>query len=121
MIRRPPRSTRTDTLFPYTTLFRSIGRDTGSAVVISHHKCTMPENFGRSPETLARIDRGASEQTVDFDVYPYAASSTALLPDRLRDDMPVQISSSEPFPELAGSMLAEIGRASCRERVCQYV
>src|SRR3546814_14241356 len=26
MIRRPPRSTRTDTLFPYTTLFRSTGR-----------------------------------------------------------------------------------------------
>src|SRR3546814_11556108 len=26
MIRRPPRSTRTDTLFPYTTLFRSIRR-----------------------------------------------------------------------------------------------
>src|SRR3546814_11495931 len=26
MIRRPPRSTRTDTLFPYTTLFRSITR-----------------------------------------------------------------------------------------------
>src|SRR3546814_2268789 len=25
MMRRPPRSTRTDTLFPYTTLFRSIG------------------------------------------------------------------------------------------------
>src|SRR3546814_4787797 len=27
MIRRPPRSTRTDTLFPYTTLFRSISDD----------------------------------------------------------------------------------------------
>src|SRR3546814_19961107 len=27
MIRRPPRSTRTDTLFPYTTLFRSLGAD----------------------------------------------------------------------------------------------
>src|SRR3546814_8548667 len=27
MIRRPPRSTRTDTLFPYTTLFRSEGQD----------------------------------------------------------------------------------------------
>src|SRR3546814_3238292 len=26
MIRRPPRSTRTDTLFPYTTLFRSLPR-----------------------------------------------------------------------------------------------
>src|SRR3546814_20128581 len=29
MIRRPPRSTRTDTLFPYTTLFRSVGRRSG--------------------------------------------------------------------------------------------
>src|SRR3546814_8912490 len=26
MIRRPPKSTRTDTLFPYTTLFRSVGQ-----------------------------------------------------------------------------------------------
>src|SRR3546814_4433940 len=32
MIRRPPRSTRTDTLFPYTTLFRSV-RD-----IESYHK-----------------------------------------------------------------------------------
>src|SRR3546814_3689577 len=32
MIRRPPRSTRTDTLFPYTTLFRSTGSDSASAV-----------------------------------------------------------------------------------------
>src|SRR3546814_4082535 len=31
MIRRPPRSTRTDTLFPYTTLFRSV---IGSSCVI---------------------------------------------------------------------------------------
>src|SRR3546814_16048851 len=29
MIRRPPRSTRTDTIFPYTTLFRSIYPDNG--------------------------------------------------------------------------------------------
>src|SRR3546814_10034528 len=29
MIRRPPRSTRTDTLFPYTTLFRSVEPGTG--------------------------------------------------------------------------------------------
>src|SRR3546814_19185702 len=37
MIRRPPRSTRTDTLFPYTTLFRSIdrvGNDDG--LVVDH-------------------------------------------------------------------------------------
>src|SRR3546814_16513913 len=30
MIRRPPRSTRTDTLFPYTTLFRSVDHQIGS-------------------------------------------------------------------------------------------
>src|SRR3546814_8374339 len=30
MIRRPPRSTRTDTLFPYTTLFRSFGLEAGN-------------------------------------------------------------------------------------------
>src|SRR3546814_9449759 len=30
MIRRPPRSTRTDTLFPYTTLFRSVRAGTGA-------------------------------------------------------------------------------------------
>src|SRR3546814_12983556 len=32
MIRRPPRSTRTDTLFPYTTLFRSVSARRSSAV-----------------------------------------------------------------------------------------
>src|SRR3546814_11968929 len=31
MIRRPPRSTRTDTLFPYTTLFRSTAEGPGAA------------------------------------------------------------------------------------------
>src|SRR3546814_5143878 len=33
MIRRPPRSTRTDTLFPYTTLFRSL---CGETVAVDH-------------------------------------------------------------------------------------
>src|SRR3546814_5719018 len=32
MIRRPPRSTRTDTLFPYTTLFRSPGKRVAHAL-----------------------------------------------------------------------------------------
>src|SRR3546814_8080140 len=34
MIRRPPRSTRTDTLLPYTTLFRSVAQDGGE---VPHH------------------------------------------------------------------------------------
>src|SRR3546814_13342978 len=36
MIRRPPRSTRTDTLFPYTTLFRSLKKAQDSYVAIKH-------------------------------------------------------------------------------------
>src|SRR3546814_2346511 len=41
MIRRPPRSTRTDTLFPYTTLFRSeaVDRDDQRRGVFLHQSC----------------------------------------------------------------------------------
>src|SRR3546814_10205714 len=42
MIRRPPRSTLTDTLFPYTTLFRSAG-----AVARCRGACGGPNGIGR--------------------------------------------------------------------------
>src|SRR3546814_2231124 len=42
MIRRPPRSTRTDTLFPYTTLFRS-------QTALSHFRGRSEEGCGRHP------------------------------------------------------------------------
>src|SRR3546814_9091753 len=38
MIRRPPRSTRTDTLFPYTTLFRSVKKEFGVPVITDVHE-----------------------------------------------------------------------------------
>src|SRR3546814_11536224 len=44
MIRRPPRSTRTDTLFPYTTLFRSPARRLRPARL----SAKRPPDFGRS-------------------------------------------------------------------------
>src|SRR3546814_18879953 len=54
MIRRPPRSTRTDTLFPYTTLFRSL--ETGYAVVVlperAEHVAVLHQEPHRSGETL---------------------------------------------------------------------
>src|SRR3546814_18135899 len=37
MIRRPPRSTRTDTLFPYTTLFRSREAEPGRYLPYARH------------------------------------------------------------------------------------
>src|SRR3546814_20603248 len=38
MIRRPPRSTRTDTLFPYTTLFRSHGPNMADSAQNARHR-----------------------------------------------------------------------------------
>src|SRR3546814_7053343 len=38
MIRRPPRSTRTDTLFPYTTLFRSVFGVEAHVVTVDHDR-----------------------------------------------------------------------------------
>src|SRR3546814_17400757 len=59
MIRRPPRSTRTDTLFPYTTLFRSgsIGQDAVFVNVVTADQTlrfTLPE--GEFDRSLARVD-----------------------------------------------------------------
>lgn len=91
-----------------------IGAAAGAPVVISHHKCSMPENHGRSAETLPRIERGAQENAGDnavaFDVYPYAASSTMLTPARARADIPCRVISSAPHPEMAGRMLEDVAR-----------
>src|SRR3546814_15397916 len=43
MIRRPPRSTRTDTLFPYTTLFRSAARRARQGVVYRRRRQGVAE------------------------------------------------------------------------------
>ena len=88
-----------------------IGRAVDVPVVISHHKCTMPENFGRSTETLPMIDRSFMDQQVAFDVYPYVAGSTVLIPDRLRQDVAVQITWSIPHPEMSGRTLTSIAQA----------
>src|SRR3546814_8047766 len=49
MIRRPPRSTRTDTLFPYTTLFRSVHEIGGVRL--------RPRPAGRQPASVLRRRR----------------------------------------------------------------
>src|SRR3546814_2895650 len=54
MIRRPPRSTRTDTLFPYTTLFRSPGPP--------HVRAVAPAGPGRDHLGVQLPGRGRSEE-----------------------------------------------------------
>src|SRR3546814_7234317 len=56
MIRRPPRSTRTDTLFPYTTLFRSI-----AAFLREKDAAKRLQNAGRISPALGRGGEEASD------------------------------------------------------------
>src|SRR3546814_12520310 len=59
MIRRPPRSTRTDTLFPYTTLFRSpgvrAGRDDLSQLRARRHGGQFDRRAARSEEHTSEL------------------------------------------------------------------
>src|SRR3546814_20003787 len=65
MIRRPPRSTRTDTLFPYTTLFRSeVARQLASILGIPLTRFDMSEYMER--HSVSRLI-GAPPGYVGFD------------------------------------------------------
>jgi len=77
-------------------------------VVVSHHKCSGPANWGRSGETLAFIEEARNSVTMGLDAYPYAAGSTVLDPDWVNDQIRIMITTSEPHPEASGRDLADI-------------
>ena len=85
-----------------------IGSRAKLPVVVSHHKCAGPRNFGRTRETLDRIDGARRNQEVGLDVYPYTAGSSVLLPDLIQDSARVLITWSEPYPDTAGRELEAI-------------
>src|SRR3546814_16159693 len=107
MIRRPPRSTRTDTLFPYTTLFRSTGKDGDVRTFVNidyarqrfdasnnsprtnsdNLNFTLGVNYFAGEHVTAGVAMGVGPHTADFS---------------------------------GGGGYTTIGRASCRERVGQY-
>src|SRR3546814_8459729 len=64
MIRRPPRSTRTDTLFPYTTLFRSLVLGTGSRVLRVRRRALR--GVAEPDLLLHRFRRGPLQHRLDF-------------------------------------------------------
>jgi N-acyl-D-amino-acid deacylase len=80
----------------------------GVPLVVSHHKCSGRENFGRSRETLAMFDAARARQDVALDAYPYAASSTVLLDEYLEKAERIMIAWSEPVPDASGRYLDEI-------------
>lgn len=79
-------------------------------LVISHHKCMGRANFGRSQETLRFIDEAAAKQPIAFDAYPYAAGSSAILPDLVSASSRVTITRSQPHPEAVGRDLDDLAR-----------
>src|SRR3546814_19570305 len=69
MIRRPPRSTRTDTLFPYTTLFRSLADDVQQACrSIAAKECSLRSAQHLDPFYFTQfVQSHASARAVDAD------------------------------------------------------
>lgn len=82
--------------------------DAGIPLVISHHKCAHPRNWGRTKDTLKVLEAAAMERPVNVDVYPYTAGSTNLRADLVTDEFPISITWSKRHPEVAGRMLTEI-------------
>src|SRR3546814_14013406 len=62
MIRRPPRSTRTDTLFLYTTLFRSCQQGTAWTCPAEHEAGTSAKSARHGSALLARVGTRPEEQ-----------------------------------------------------------
>src|SRR3546814_14439569 len=103
MIRRPPRSTRTDTLFPYTTLFRS---------PLMSPPCFF---LYLQPRRGGVVER-------PLDTARAVALAEGLDPERaLRGQFYRQIAVEHRLADRGAEAAAQIGRASCRDRVCQYV
>src|SRR3546814_17723594 len=143
MVRRPPRSTRTDTLFPYTTLFRSLGNQ-GTDGIRRLEGCqsghALPRCVGFQPAGPVRAGpdgpgTGSSAATaIVVDRTNRSAPPTGRRndahgsPARHAGAGPLQQAVARPgsrSPADRATLLLAfrpgIGRASCWERGSQYV
>src|SRR3546814_19260983 len=103
MIRLPPRSTRTDTLFPYTTLFRS------ALLTIAVSQAGAHERKPSDPSALPAGDFGGPFVLMDH-------SGREVTERTYLGRLQVIYFGYTHCPDIC-----QIGRASWRERVCQYV
>src|SRR3546814_12296868 len=116
MIRRPPRSTRTDTLFPYTTLFRSAREREAERPAMSALTSQL------DTRSAAFRDNAAQMQALVDDLKAKVLQIKQGGGDKARE---THLSRGKMLPRARVRTLldpgAQIGRALCRERVCQSV
>src|SRR3546814_14085289 len=113
-IRRPPRSTRPDTLFPYTTLFRSEQHR-----ILGHNANLLSERCLRNLRNILAIDQNAPGLHI-IEAEEQARDGRLACARRPHDGkrLPrrhVDVETVKDFPIC--SVTAKLGRASCRERV----
>src|SRR3546814_20629400 len=112
MLRRPPRSTRTDTLFPYTTLFRS-------GLVRLVRELLAADALDAQDRWLQTFDRGRSMSLLLFEhIHGESRDRGQAMVDLIAAYRKngFELSAKE-LPD----SLPQIGRASCRGRVGTYV
>ena len=85
-----------------------IGRTADIPVIISHHKCVGLANHGRSAETLKIIDAARKKQPIGLDVYPYVASSTILMKDKVKIASQTIVTWSDKVEGLEGRDIEEV-------------
>src|SRR3546814_13456297 len=120
MMRRPPRSTRTDTLFPYTTLFRSLTRKEIEAGALAGRGLELAwaadpvdafflhvQGSGRVIFPDGRVQRVGLAGSNGITLY---AIGRALIEEGI-------VSRQESSMQSIRDWM-QIGRESCRERVC---
>src|SRR3546814_20995343 len=127
MIRRPPRSTRTDTLFPYTTLFRSrFGPYVKHGSVyksIPADEDVLTIGLNRAVDLLAQAKEKSGALR---EMGPHPAGGGVITINkgrfgpylrhgRVMESLPKNAGGETVTMDEAVALLEEIGRASCRE------
>src|SRR3546814_15287924 len=132
MIRLPPRSTRTDTLFPYTTLFRSVLH---LAVVGFRPEVRVGsgiDQLRRDAHVLAGAAYAAFEYRADAQLSRHGGDAGLLALEHERGGarralelrqlrQQVEDFLGDAVAEVFVIGVAELGRAACREGVCRVV
>src|SRR3546814_888857 len=124
MIRRPPRSTRTDTLFPYTTLFRSQSQQPrpevfGHSRTPAHRTRQRASATGRND---AGRDRGPARLFRAVELRPCVQALDRLDTAAVSQEQPGIVVNACPHASLAdhGTPAADTLRFTLADGYCRY-